>query len=231
MTLAEKLTKVAENVSKVFQAGKKSQYDEFWDNFQQNGNRKIYISCFGSGWTAETLKPKYTIKPTNANMMFYSNVGESLILEDARNFPLDFSECTNANYGIARLHSTIFGTLNFEKCTNTQNLFYSHDNANHGVRTIEEFKSSEKTVFNANTFQNATFLTNINMTGTVASNIDFSKCTLLTNASIGSVVLALKQNFSGKTATFSDAAVTNAFDEEEWRYLTDTRPSWTISRV
>ena len=84
MTSAEKLMKIAENELKVFQEGKKSQYDEFWDNFQENGNRTVYVSCFGSGWTADTLKPKYTIKPINANMMFFNNAGEVFILENAK---------------------------------------------------------------------------------------------------------------------------------------------------
>ena len=50
---------IPEGIEYVFNAGVKSAYDEFWDNFQQNGNRTIYSCSFGSGWKAENFKPKY----------------------------------------------------------------------------------------------------------------------------------------------------------------------------
>ena len=39
MSIAEKLTTVAENVPKVYEAGKKAEYDAFWDKYQNNGKR------------------------------------------------------------------------------------------------------------------------------------------------------------------------------------------------
>ena len=41
--------------------GKQARYDEFWDNFQQNGNRTNYVCGFsGMGWNKENFNPKYT---------------------------------------------------------------------------------------------------------------------------------------------------------------------------
>ena len=37
MSIAEKLTAIAENVPKVYEAGQKSEYDRFWDAYQNNG--------------------------------------------------------------------------------------------------------------------------------------------------------------------------------------------------
>lgn len=62
MSIAEKLTTIAENEQKVYEAGKASAYDEFWDTFQQNGNRRAYQGAFGSIFDADNFKPKYPIR-------------------------------------------------------------------------------------------------------------------------------------------------------------------------
>ena len=41
MSIAEKLQQIAENEQNVYDAGKKAQYDEFWDNYQNKGNRTL----------------------------------------------------------------------------------------------------------------------------------------------------------------------------------------------
>ena len=49
MSIAEKLELIAENEQKVFDAGKKSEYDEFWDNYQKKSDgsaRTSYIQGF-----------------------------------------------------------------------------------------------------------------------------------------------------------------------------------------
>ena len=77
MSIAEKLKTIAENEQKVFDAGKKAEYDRFWDAYQENGNRTSYLCAFGGrAWTDETFKPKYPInKISNAtNMFWYSAI-------------------------------------------------------------------------------------------------------------------------------------------------------------
>ena len=68
MSIAEKLQIVAENEQKVYEAGKKTQYDEFWDAFQDYGNKTNYANAFGGYWNEKTLRPKYDIVPTNMYM-------------------------------------------------------------------------------------------------------------------------------------------------------------------
>jgi hypothetical protein len=42
------------------EAGKKSEYDEFWDVWQEGGRRRnMNYMFFGQGWTDKTYKPKY----------------------------------------------------------------------------------------------------------------------------------------------------------------------------
>lgn len=90
MSIAEKLTQIAENQQRVYdagftagqeQGGGDSHYDTFWDAYQENGNRIDYDRAFGGiGWTAETFKPKYLpIRPTIGSMYMtfaYSDVGK-----------------------------------------------------------------------------------------------------------------------------------------------------------
>ena len=88
MSIAEKLTAIAQNQQAVYDAGyaagqvasgdaeavyqqgvtdgieqgKQAEYDRFWDAFQENGNKKTYRYAFaGGGWSEETLIPKYPI--------------------------------------------------------------------------------------------------------------------------------------------------------------------------
>ena len=237
----KKLTQVAENVTKVFDAGKKSAYDEFWDDYQQNGNRTNYTSAFGSQWTAKTFKPKYPIRPKNAYFMFFDNSGGKLIIPDFvehcenNNVVLDFSECTNAAYGIACLQSNHFGVLDFSKCTTLSSLFYLHNSAT-GVKKIDKLISSINTKFNAKsttegTFNNATYLTDITIEGEIGSDINFGTCPL-NKASIISVIEHLSAGVSGKTVTFKQTAINNAFSDAEWQELIATIPDgWNISKV
>lgn len=73
MSVADKLTIIAENESKVYEAGQKAEYDRFWDCFQDNGNRKNYRCAFDYDcWNDETFKPKYDIS-LNATKTEYYN--------------------------------------------------------------------------------------------------------------------------------------------------------------
>ena len=96
MSISEKLTAIAQNTPRVYEAGKKvsyedgfgagytqgkshgytkgeaagkqAEYDRFWDSFQENGTRKSYHCAFaGSCWTPQTFKPKYPIKPVDTS--------------------------------------------------------------------------------------------------------------------------------------------------------------------
>ena len=56
MTTAEKITKIAENQSKVFEAGK----NDLWDMLQSYGNRRQYQTAF-YGFNGSNFNPKYDI--------------------------------------------------------------------------------------------------------------------------------------------------------------------------
>jgi hypothetical protein len=172
--------------------------------------------------------------------MFFNNLGSYITIDDfvafcnARNIVLDMSNCTSATFALGTLHTKHHGVLDFRKCTNLARLFYSHNYEGGSVATIDEFISSEITVFASNTFE-CVALENITFSGVIASNIDFSRCNKLRHDSIVSVINALSTTASGQTATFSKTAVNNAFtggsEGSEWQALIATKPNWTISLV
>ena len=111
MSIAEKLTTVAENVSKVYEAGKKSEYDDFWDRYQINGTRTSYSYAFaGEGWGAINFKPKYTIKPKNAQYMFAQM--QTSAWEDVS---LDTSNMTGCPYMFQSYTGTRIPPINISK--------------------------------------------------------------------------------------------------------------------
>jgi hypothetical protein len=97
MSVAEKLTTIAENMPKVYEAGQKSEYDRFWDSYQYNGGAIYYPYSFaGFGWRDETFKPKYNVAPVGyAEGMFRQMRITNLkrCLEKA-NVTLDLSKVT-----------------------------------------------------------------------------------------------------------------------------------------
>ena len=73
MNIADKLTTIAENEQKVFDAGKQAEYDRFWDDFQNKGGATGCAYMFyGTGaWNMDLYKPKYRFYATySAASMF-----------------------------------------------------------------------------------------------------------------------------------------------------------------
>ncbi len=230
------ISNMPNEIDVIYKRGKQAEYDEFWDSFQENGNRTVYRNSFGCGWSAENFNPKYSMRPTNANQMFFNNVGEIISIPDFvefcnhRGIELDFSNCMSAQYGIGTLHSRHFGVLNFSNCTNMQDIFYSHSWGNNAVITIDEFICSEITTFRADTFQSATQLTNLTMSGVVAAGtFDVSACTLLTYDSLMSIISCLK-DLSGdgttKTCTLGATNLAKLTDSEK---AIATQKGWTLA--
>lgn len=74
---SETLDTLIPKVDAVYEAGQKSEYDRFWDDFQGiNGSRRGYTHAFaGQGWSDNTYNPKYPITLTMAGSnMFAWNI-------------------------------------------------------------------------------------------------------------------------------------------------------------
>lgn len=227
--------------------GKKSADNEFWDLFQQNGNRTNYQSAFaGYGWTVDTFKPKYSIVAINNNKMQaneifkYSKIRADLgkVLSDKK-LTIDFSTCTNSDQMFIESSFTALPVLDFRNITSTSYLtFYS----------CSKLTKIEKLMINDNgnqqfnsSFNGCSALTDITFSGVIGQNISFSSSPL-NKASIENIIGCLSISATGKTLTLKKSAVNTAFginvDDEttypegsEYYELRHSKDNWTISYV
>jgi hypothetical protein len=197
--------------------GKTEQYDNFWDIFQQNGNRTNYEYAFAGGktWSDSIFKPKYSFKPQYAAYMF--------------------TQC-----GIIDLKSCLAEkelTLDFSNTANLLSAFAWNDS----MVAIGKFKVSSTTTNYASTFAGCNNLKDIEFEGEIVSNLDISASKVLSKASITSLINTLSTSTSGKTVTLSKVAVNTAFETSagagdgeastRWISLEQSRSNWTISLV
>lgn len=111
MSIADKLTTIAENEQKIYDKGRTDEWSDFWDVFQRNGTRTNYDWAFVgsqagalSGWGDETFKPKYDMYPTSLVRTFrygefvnfkeaFSERGLVFSTSNCTDFSLAFSQC------------------------------------------------------------------------------------------------------------------------------------------
>lgn len=233
-----------------FAEGKQAEYDAFWDAFQENGKRNRYNYGF-TRFPADAFYPKYDIVPRENNWMF-EQFNPSLVFNDPKP-PLDLAarleECgvrlimdggsagagvmyyagvfLNANISTTPPLDIVAGSAGdmFKRCTS--------------LHTIGKLNVARESITFDWAFADCTALVNIEFSGSVGQNMDFHWSTLLSKASITSIMNALSTTATGKTATFSQTAVNNAFatstgagdgsTSAEWLALVATRSNWTIA--
>lgn len=231
-----------EKVNEVYEQGKQSAYDEFWDKFQINGNRTNYqYGICGHGWTLDTFKPKYSVKPTHANGIFlYCGVIADLgqLFKD-RGLILDFSQCTNSDQMFLGSYFTALPVLDFRKVTTTS---YGLFNSCTRLKKIEliMLNINGNQQFSAS-FNSCSALTDIAFSGVIGQTLNMQWSPLnrvsimgraLTSEQYenltendklynvitingvyyyGGIIPALKSDATGKTLTLKKSAVNEAF--------------------
>ena len=227
ISIAENALTIAENVSKIYEAGKQAEYDRFWDEYQQNGNRTDYTNGFGSCWTTETFKPKYDMRPTTAYMMFrYIRLERTDLVEylDTLGITLNFSNCTNMQYTFSGASISRLGVIDIRAAKGTTSGLFNYSPY---IQTIDLLKVAE-TNTDLKIFDSCSNLKNITIEGVIASNIAFAQSSVLTHDSLMSIINALK-DYSGTTTTRTLALHANSKT-----LLTDaekaiaTEKGWTI---
>ena len=212
MSISEKLTTIAENEQKVYEAGKQAEYDRFWDAFQDNGNRTKYIYGFyGGGFDVNNFYPKYDIKMVGDNTRaFYSLEKEEHIFSLAERLRecgvvLDTSKATNLSYVFAFTKITEFPTIDLSSINPSgYQSYYSLFSSNWHVKKIEKIIMNENTPISG-WFTNCVGLEHLVIEGAIGQNgfhIAYSKN--LTKESILSILKALYLGITEtKTITFS----------------------------
>ena len=240
------ISEYADVVSELYEDGVKSEYDRFWDAYQDYGKRIRYQYAFaGFGWTKETFKPKYDIKPTSVKNLFghggLANCDLTEILNTLE-IVFDTSNVTAVD-GFASLCEYSgpkrVPAISTVSCPRIKEMFYYADY----LTTVDKLilKEDGSQIY-TNAFIGCVNLTNIVIDGTIGGN-DFSvkDSPLLSKASITSIVNALSTTTTDLTVTLSLTAVNNAFEtstgladgltSQEWLDLVATKSNWTISLV
>lgn len=218
-------------------------YNQFWDAYQQNGERSDYNYAFSYGWSTETFKPKYPIAPEGYcdYMFYYSKIGN----EDdpdfdfvERGIELDLSKVTRMTYGFAYARGIKrLGVIDFTGYTanSINRVFWVAK-----IVTIDKLVVTDNVAFD-HTFDYASKLVNLIIEGTIGKgglNLSWSP---LSKDSLISVVNALSSTTTGQPVTLRLAAVNTAFEtsagaadgstSEEWTALIATKPNWTINLI
>lgn len=225
MSIAEKLKTVAENEQRVFDAGKRAEYDRFWDDYQQNGNRTDYTNGFGGCWSAETFKPKYSMRPTTAYMMLRYMRAKVDLVEHLKSLgvTLDFSNCTNFQYTFYGSQFTRVGVIDISKANNNnvQTMFGSCGN----LETVDRLIVNENQVINF--FSSASSLTNLKIEGVIGQNVDIHHSPLSVESMKG--IFSCLKDYSATggthTVTFKADRETLLTDEEK---SAATEKGWTL---
>lgn len=207
--------------------GGKSFYDDFWDNYQENGNRVDYAYGFaGYGWNDNYYKPKYPIKSKDTYMMFART-------RISKISGIDFSEAASFDYSF--YYSNFLKEIDLGSIPNAKSFSMSFSSG--VIETVRMRDVSEVCTF-SNTFRAASQLVNVDLTGSIGNDISFSDCKKLSRDSIFSVRNHLSGMVSGKTVTFSRTAVINAgygdgdtLNEIDWADFCGAVPNWTFSLI
>lgn len=194
MDIANKLNTIADNMTRVYEAGKAAgndnYYDTFWDIFQDYGNRGIYFECFKIGWTDENYNPKYPI-----------------VTSDSGN--------TNA-YDIFAYNRNITDTkvdIDISRSKSTRALFIGCSK----LVTIRKIITSKNITSYASCFMNCSALENITFEGEIGCNISFSSSSKLSDTSIQNIIEHLADLTSGtaQTLTFHKTVGDKLTDEQK----------------
>ena len=239
MTIAEKLTQIAENEQRVYDAGKKAEYDAFWDAFQQNGERRLYSRGFNNNsacWTNANFKPKYDIIcEGDASMCFYAweklpeDVDLGAILK-AQGITINTSKATNMTNFMAYGYSIIgeLPAISFESAgVNTIGALRGVS-----VTKIEKLIVTEQTNF-SNMFTYCNKIEEIRFEGTIANgNLDLHESRSLSAESLESIVNALSSETSGLSVVLpstAEATYNAKYGSGAWAALLATKGNWIFS--
>jgi hypothetical protein len=213
MNISKKLRQAKADLDAVYEAGKKSEYDRFWDAFQQNGERTSYENAFQM-WIGENFKPKY-------DLIFDGDYALSNTFKQSQNFDLSKMTIDRGvkfdTSGATRLNGTFNNSLvgripplDLSNCTSLTQTF----NSMHNPSTYPQFVTKEIVLNNVRddcvfdrTFNSASAVESIVITGTIGQSVNF-QWSPLTLESAKSVInhlanLAGTADAGTKSITFS----------------------------
>ena len=256
MNITEKVLRQKQDFDDVYEAGKKAEYDaiydiikplencvnggtvdakswydEFWDEYQDYGNRTNYGYAFCMAWNDVTFKPKYDIKPINtydADSMFqYAHITNLTELLNKQGVKLDFSECERLSATFDRSNITDIPPIDAKNIKSMTMVFYSCNK----LTKLELNNVREDCTFDR--AFSYLYLTDLIISGVIGNNgvnLQWSKS--LTADSLKSIINALSTTTTGLTITLPATAQANyeaVYGTGSWGVLVATRSNWTIA--
>lgn len=234
-------------IDEVYSKGKQEEYDAFWDNYQQNGNRTVYEYAFArEGWNNEIFKPKYDLTVNLrdcSNMFTYSLINGSLktILNDCGVSMTFFNTSSDygARYMFVGTKFTELPELDFSQ-SHGKNALISVFSGSDRLQTIEKIiLPTDCAGYGTNTFQSCRALQNINFEGTIKYSLDFKDCPLSAD-SMKNIFDHLDINPApdARTITIKQVVKNNyiaKYGETEWNnnvaLYTGVLPGWSFTLV
>ena len=228
MSIAEKLTKLAENEQKVYDAGKEKRTREFWERVTGYGQRRNFSRFLrNTDMTGETL-PEDLFTIENAGAMFYNYYGTALPEG------VDLANIITTNTGNDSAISNFVGySPNLEEVYDINipgeivDYFCTFQQCT-SLRKIEKIRSSKNTSFTS-TFGGAINLEEITFEGVIGKNINVSACSKLNKATLLNIIDCL-YDYSGSTATYTCTLgaenLAKLSDEEK---AAATTKGWTLA--
>lgn len=169
--------------------GMQTEYDRFWDNLQQNGNRTNYISGFAYCWNDINFKPKYDIRcVVNGNQMFYACLItdlSSILKKQGVSIIID-NECANFSNVFQASKVTHLPELILPSKSVCRSLATNC----YDLHTIDGLVCNENIAYE-NSFNGCSKLTHCIFSGVIASDINLQWSPLLDEESLQSLTQSL----------------------------------------
>lgn len=186
--------------AELVEVGKKAEYDAFWDEFQQNGNRSDYRYAFRIGWTTGLLRPKYDIAGTSFVSAFATTdiAGDLAYLLDGMGRKLDTSKATDLDsifYNARKI--TRLPTIDTSSATN---ILFMFDTAT-SVKTIDKVILKRDGSQNPNAFRYMYGLQHLTIEGVIGQNGLNIQWSPLSHDSLMSIINALADKSADTSGT------------------------------
>lgn len=228
MDIAEKVLRQKKDFDDVYEAGKKAEYDAFWDGYLATPKKTGIGYCLfaGVGWNENTKIPYKIDFITNGyNMFIYSgNIPKTELAK------IDFSKIT-----------TFFPVFNY---SNIQHIPELDTRGVSSLGTVFAYVTSLISIDNIilrddgsqtslNLFNNNINLEEVRFAGIIGQNgFDIHWSTKLSADSLKSIINTLSTTTTGLTITLPKTAQANyeaVYGLSSWSTLTATRSNWTIA--
>jgi hypothetical protein len=230
MSVAEKLTTIAENEQRVFDSGYSKAESNMWDNITNFNNRTFYEYGF-KFWGSESFNPPYKITPTGRNLAMFEDAAKIKKIESAY---LDLSNVTVNNSA----DSTSCNYTTFRRCRSLEEIedvglpaggYYQTFGWCSNLHTVAVMRCKKEGGY-TNPFSSCSELRNITIDGVIGKNFTMMHCPLLTIESLRSIISAL-YDFVGNGETTTQTLTLHAdakarLTADDVKAITDK--GWTL---